>query len=290
MGNNESGLSKHIETARKTNVLQYDNKKLNEIRPQMCIPGLRTLSLNDNEIQQLPQEIRNLTNLKVLSLRNNHIDTLADVFGPLHKLENIQLNMNTLHGLPPSFTNLKGLKQLNLSQNKFTNFPIAILKLNNLQFLDLSSNYITKIPDEIETLQVDELSLNQNRIMQISEKISRCQRLKTLRLDNNQLELDAIPVSLLKDSNVSLISLEGNKFDAKSLQSYDGYDQYTQRYTAIRRNKSNQLQQTVNSRDDNYQHALNIRRKRQINDDYDNIKDDNIADYVENNDIQEGYL
>ncbi|CAF0872815.1 unnamed protein product [Didymodactylos carnosus] len=55
---------------------------------------------------------------------------------------------------------------------------------------------------------------------------------------------------------------------------------------------THELKQTENSRDDNYQNSLKIRQKRQITYDYDNyVNDDDIADYVENNDVKkEGYL
>lgn len=34
-----------------------------------------------------------------------------------------------------------------------------------------------------------------------------------------------IPVSLLKDSNLSLLSYEGNQFNEKAFQGKEGYDQ-----------------------------------------------------------------
>ncbi len=127
-----------------------------------------------------------MVNLKNLSLRNNQIGTieikilkfwltcflfflvqLPDCFGQLKKLENIQLSQNQLYSLPSSFSNLTGLRQLTLSNNRFTIIPDSILKLSNLQLLDLSSNQITQIPDQIQTIQVDELNLNDNRVWKI---------------------------------------------------------------------------------------------------------------------------
>ncbi|UJR21068.1 hypothetical protein I4U23_024168 [Adineta vaga] len=240
MGNNNSvttnsALKKHIETATKTGVLQYDNKKLKEISPALCLPGLRTLSLNDNELQTIPTEISLMVNLKNLSIRNNQIGQLPDCFGQLKKLENIQLSQNQLRTLPSSFANLNSLRHLTLSHNYFTTIPESILKLQNLQLLDLSSNEITQIPDQIQTLQVDELNLNDNRINKISDHIRFCPRLKTLRLNRNNILLDVIPNGLLTDSNLSLLSYEGNRFDEKAFQGKEGYEQYMQRFTASRR-------------------------------------------------------
>ena len=49
--------------------------------------------------------------------------------------------------------------------------------------------------------------------------------MKTLRLDRNNLTLDVIPGSLLKESNLSLLSYDGNRFDEKAFQGKEGYDQ-----------------------------------------------------------------
>lgn len=82
----------------------------------------------------------------------------------MKKLENIQLGQNQLRSLPSSFASLSGLRQLVLSNNRFTTIPESLLKLPNLQLLDLSANQITQIPDQIQTIQVDELNLNDNRV------------------------------------------------------------------------------------------------------------------------------
>ncbi|CAF0931594.1 unnamed protein product [Rotaria sordida] len=155
----------------------------------------------------------------------------------LSKLENLQLNSNHLHSLPMSFWYLTALRELNLSKNCFFTIPQAILNLTNLQLLDFSFNQITEIKNEIELLQVDELNLNNNKISKISTKISKCKRLKILRLDNNNLELKSIPISLLKYSTVSQLSVKGNRFNYKQFQLVEGYDYYEKRYTANQRKK-----------------------------------------------------
>lgn len=69
---------------------------------------------------------------------------------------------------------------------------------------------------------------DQGSVLQISvlaPEISRCPRLKVLRLEENCLELSSIPMSILKDSQVSLFSVEGNLFEVKKLRDLDGYDQ-----------------------------------------------------------------
>jgi len=58
---------------------------------------------------------------------------------------------------------------------------------------------------------------------------------QTLRLEENCLALASVPPTLLADSCVSLLAIEGNLFDVKKLDSIEGYDKYMERYTAVKR-------------------------------------------------------
>lgn len=62
------------------------------------------------------------------------------------------------------------------------------------------------------------------QISSLSPVVSRAPRLKVLRLEENCLELSSIPPSILTDSQVSLLSVEGNLFEVKMLRDLEGYD------------------------------------------------------------------
>lgn len=63
-----------------------------------------------------------------------------------------------------------------------------------------------------------------HKISQISMQISHCPRLKVLRLEENCLELSMLPQSILSDSQISLLAVEGNLFEIKKLRELEGYD------------------------------------------------------------------
>jgi hypothetical protein len=107
--------------------------------------------------------------------------------------------------------------------------------LKHLDVLDLSRNRLTAVPDDVAGLHVMELNLNQNQISAISDKCADCPRLKTLRLNENCLQLGAIHRHIFENSSVSLFELEGNLFEMKQLCDLDGYDKYMERYTAVRK-------------------------------------------------------
>ena len=167
---------------------------------------------------------------------NNRITKLPPQIGQLGKLETLILNGNHISDLPDTIANIKNLKELNLSHNKLKRFPLALTKLRKLDVVDISSNNITKIAnEEINELQVTELNLNQNQLSSLSKNLAKCPRLKILRLEENCLALESIPVEILTESLVSTLSFKGNLFTEKQLADVEGYSAYLERYTAVKR-------------------------------------------------------
>lgn len=175
--------------------------------------------------------------------------------GKLAKLETLNVMNNVIAEIPASFKDMKNLKQIMLSNNQITEFPVMfaglkhldswvitdltlfqLLKYQNLNSrLDLSRNKITKVPPEAKDLYCTELNLNQNQISEISEQIAECTKLKTLRLEENCLQIAAIPTKILKESVISNITVDGNLFNSKQFTELEGYDEYMNRYTAVKK-------------------------------------------------------
>lgn len=235
MGN--SGLKQHYDTAKKTGTLTLSKRKLDEFPQnlQALTPLLRTLDISENKFLHLPHEIKGFTLLKHLNISHNKLIDLPEEMGALTKLESLNASSNQLKILPFSLSKLTNLKQVNLSDNSLTEFPLMFCGLRHLDVLDVSKNKLTHIPDAASSLHVTELNLNQNHISIISNKLAECQRLKTLRLEENCLQINSIPPTILKDSKVSVLALEGNLFEMKQFADLDGYEKYMERYTAVKK-------------------------------------------------------
>lgn len=144
----------------------------------------------------------------------------------MKKLEVLTLDKNDLKTLPAGlFTNLTHLKTLSLASNQLTVFPEGLGSLRHLDAIDLSDNKIRSLPDTIGDLQIIELNLNRNQVSSLPVSLSRCARLKVLRVEENCLALEAVTPQLLKESQISLLAADGNLFDVKQLREVDGYDQ-----------------------------------------------------------------
>ncbi|RNA35469.1 leucine-rich repeat-containing 57 isoform X2 [Brachionus plicatilis] len=235
MGNE---LSRHIEQAKKTGVLQLRDFKLTKVPPELfqIAKSIRNLDLSHNRLTIITSNLfTNMENLKTLNISNNKIESISGEIGRCVKLESLDMSHNLLKDIPNSVNQLKNLKKISINNNQLTRIPKELSQLTQLDFVDLSSNKIKEIEDYVENFYCIELNLNENKIKSISEKISACPRLKVIRLEKNCLQVSSLPVSILKDSQVSLINFDGNHFSKKDFENLDGYEKYMERYTATRR-------------------------------------------------------
>merc|ERR1711892_144836 len=237
MGNQAGSLKKHLETAEKTGALNFTDKGLEKFPPDLVkvVGNLRNLDLSNNKIGSLPHNIGAFKMLKNLTMSKNKLTSIPEDLGKLSKLENLNLSFNMIQSIPNTFQQLKHLKEISLSHNQLTSFPLSLLNLKQLAIVDLSYNRLTSVPEEAGQLEATELVLNCNQISSLAPGISKCPRLKTLRLEENCLALDSIPTAVLAESGISLLALEGNLFDIKKLDGVAGFDKYMERYTAVKR-------------------------------------------------------
>uniref|UniRef100_A0A0R3SZK9 LRRCT domain-containing protein n=1 Tax=Hymenolepis diminuta TaxID=6216 RepID=A0A0R3SZK9_HYMDI len=227
MGNN---VGSRIENAKKTGSLQLSGQKMRKIPENVeLFPKLRVVDFSNNSLTNLGPWIGRLVNLKVLNVSGNKLEHLPGDLSHLNKLEilNASHNRMTTFLNSPNSINLSSLRHLrtvDLSNNQLTEFPLELCFSDiPLDILDLSKNKISLIPDAISPLQVIELNLCENEISVISESLSKCPRLKVLRLAHNKIQLGEFPLALLESSNISLLTIEGNPLSLKILQELPAY-------------------------------------------------------------------
>ncbi|KAF3845395.1 hypothetical protein F7725_008558, partial [Dissostichus mawsoni] len=203
---------------------------------QRLTANLRTVDLSGNKIEVLPPAIGNFLHMKT---------ALPSEISKLKKLETLSLNGNRIVTLPSSLGQLKALRTLNLSGNRISEFPPGLGTLRHLDLLDLPgtrsgtsrhtcrscrpsrststrTRWVSVLSSDPRFKEKLPLNLNQNQISVLTEEVSKCPRLKVLRLEENCLDLSSVPQSILRDSQVSLFSVEGNLFEVKNLRDLEG--------------------------------------------------------------------
>jgi len=165
------------------NTITEPNAKLFEL-----IPALEELSLQDNLLEKIPEEIKNLKNLHKLNLRKNKISEVPLVLGSL-PLQSLDISDNKLTVFPEALLNLNDLQRLWLQSNEIADLPAQIAQLESLLYLNVSHNKLTGLPEELWTIKsLENLLFYQNQIQgEISENLKNLQNLQVLNISDNKI-------------------------------------------------------------------------------------------------------
>ncbi|MEQ8382450.1 MAG: COR domain-containing protein [Coleofasciculus sp. A1-SPW-01] len=186
------------------------------------------LDLSDNNIQELPAEIGQLTALQSLYLIGNNIQELPAEIVQLTSLQSLYLYGNNIQELPAEIVQLTALQSLEIIGNKLQELPAEIGQLTALQSLYLYGNNIQELPAEIGQLTaLQSLDLSDNNIQKLPPQIGQLIALQSLQLWNNNIhelpaeisQLTALQSLYLSDNNIHELPAEIGQLT--SLQSLD---------------------------------------------------------------------
>ena len=110
--------------------------------------------ISSTQIEILPDNISNLTEIITLYLEWNHLTNLPNSFTELATLKNLYISNNKIESLNSDFGNLTELKILDAGYNYISEIPDSFLELENLEYLWLFNNDITYIPEGICSLDI----------------------------------------------------------------------------------------------------------------------------------------
>lgn len=127
--------------------LSLNSDNLTEVPTQLLsLTNLKNLNLVDNSLMVL-NEPNNDLNLNYLNLSGNQIKEFPLDFIKSTKVSSVDLSRNKLVSIPPTIKELKGLTSLNLSDNPLESLPAEIRDLKNLKNLQLN-NVKVSIPSK----------------------------------------------------------------------------------------------------------------------------------------------
>jgi Leucine-rich repeat (LRR) protein len=185
------------------------NKVENRIK-NIRLAKATSLDLSNMKITELPESLRQLTQLRELSLENNKLESLPDWFGELSQLHLLDLTKNQLSRLPDTIGELKNLLWLNLSYNKITVLPNTIGLLTQLSYLNLTTNLLTTLPDSIgDLVNLNSLNLYQNELTGLPETIGNLNGLRELLISRNHLR--ELPKTIINLQGLEKILLYQNQ-------------------------------------------------------------------------------
>jgi internalin A len=165
-----------------------------------------------SDLNELPKEIGNLTNLTSLHINGRQLQALPESIGNLTNLTSLHINGRQLQALPESIWNLTNLKSLHINGQQLQALPELIGNLTNLTSLHISGQQLQTLPESIGNLtNLTSLSLLYNRQLQaLPESIGNLTNLTSLSLLYNQ-QLQALPESIGNLTNLTSLSLLHNQ-------------------------------------------------------------------------------
>jgi Leucine-rich repeat (LRR) protein len=108
---------------------------------------LKTLVLNGNELEALPEPILHMVQLERLELSVNRLSDTEHLYASLNRLEWLQWLDLGYNGLETFDVRVfERLETLDLRNNDLTDWPTGVLDASHLRTLNLSRNDITSIP------------------------------------------------------------------------------------------------------------------------------------------------
>jgi Leucine-rich repeat (LRR) protein len=233
--NNFRSLPKTLSNSKSLGGIHVDNCKLEDISVLASCKNLIEIRACSNQINEIPTNIGDLTQLSKFFVAGNHICKLPESFSRLKNilelsladnemvsfpnlifelsaLEALYLNGNRIKELDNHFDNFKALEVLDLRNNQISNLPASFYSMTDLESLYLSNNKLTSVSEKLKQLEhLKVLNLSDNQIEQLpqEEGFIDAYTLETLLLGNNRLSV--LPQSL-ENGYVRYIDVSGNRF------------------------------------------------------------------------------
>lgn len=195
---------------RELEILSIANNQITSLPDNIVsLTQLRELNVMYNQLKSLPQRIGYMCSLQKLGIANNSIEELPITFGALSLLERVDLEHNNLTVLPENLDNLISCKALNVNNNKLARLPRCIGRMPSLTSLSASCNKLTYIPSQLtDSTTLTCLRLNVNQISLLPDQFGNLSQLHELNLDYNRI--GKLPVSFWKLQSLKVLRIEGN--------------------------------------------------------------------------------
>ncbi len=149
---------------------------------------LTSLDCGDNNLQELPRSIGNLTALRILNCNGNQLSKLPDSISRLVSLRYLWLSNNRFCLLPESIVNLPSLERFYCGNNFLQELPEGMGKLVTLDVFYCENNMLKTLPESLGNLvKLSSFDCANNKLELLPESMGRLERLLVLRCNQNKL-------------------------------------------------------------------------------------------------------
>ena len=111
-------------------LLILDRNENTVLPPALGRMRLKALSVQDNRLTELPEELADWSHVWFMSLNGNRLTELRDWLVRKKTLAVLEAARNRIERIPPAIGGLEKLQRLDLSQNRITSLPETLAQLN----------------------------------------------------------------------------------------------------------------------------------------------------------------
>ena len=174
--------------------------------------------INNNQIEEIPFEIKYLTKLTHFNCANNFITELPLILFQLNNLIEFNCSNNNISIIPTEIGQLHRLLELYFDCNQVSELPSQIGQLTSLRNLNCSNNNISIIPPEIGNLiELRTFQIHDNNVAELPIELINCRALNKFYFSNNMLEYIPPQIQRWLDSHKTSQSIYD---DSQSVHNY----------------------------------------------------------------------
>jgi hypothetical protein len=169
--------------------------------------------MGGNHLTSLPDNMYLFKNIRILFFANNNFEEIPLCLGEMTSLFMLSFKSNRIHTIHMNSLS-SSIGWLILTDNQITNIPSSIGKLTGLRKLMLANNCISNIPEEIQQCQELQLiRLSCNKLSIVPSFIYNLPKLSWIAFSSNifnqNIEMNSQPINYISKSDIVIGDLIG---------------------------------------------------------------------------------
>eukprot|EP00960_Hanusia_phi_P074024 768137-Hanusia_phi.AAC.10 len=171
------------------------------------------LSLAHNRISIISSGIGLFENVQTLCFNDNKLESIASEVRNLTKLVRLDLEGNLFETMPNILTSLTSLTVLNISRNQLSDCPVHLCKLILLEELMLDHNKISVLPNKIgNCVALRHFSISHNALRSLPASTKEFKRLMSFDISHNQITI--LPAAIGMLPLLEYVEISGNPIES----------------------------------------------------------------------------
>ncbi|KAJ7213101.1 adenylate cyclase [Mycena pura] len=183
-----------------------------------AIPGLTTLHVQNNRLENLPWSFPRLRRLITLNISNNKFRTFPTGVTDLMNLRDLDISFNLISELPEEIGRLENLERLVIVGNQVSRLPDEFSNLGHLVEFDCRRNQISDLTVAYMLPKIETLSADHNSLHDLALSVGAC--MTTLDASHNEITQLSVVRGPVGRSPIALTSLDISNAKLSVLDDY----------------------------------------------------------------------